>query len=45
MFTHLARPDGSFPFSDTIKFGEMAVETGLVVLYEIETISQADLRQ
>jgi pyruvate ferredoxin oxidoreductase beta subunit len=29
-------PGWLFPFSDTIKFGEMAVETGLVVLYEIE---------
>ena len=29
-------PGWLFPFSDTIKIGELAVETGLVVLYEIE---------
>lgn len=29
-------PGWLFPFSDTIKVGELAVETGLVVLYEIE---------
>ena len=29
-------PGWHFPFSDTIKIGELAVETGLVVLYEVE---------
>jgi len=29
-------PGWQFPFSDTIKIGELAVETGLVVLYEVE---------
>jgi pyruvate ferredoxin oxidoreductase beta subunit len=29
-------PGWRFPFSDTIKIGELAVETGLVILYEIE---------
>jgi len=29
-------PGWRFPFSDTIKIGELAVQTGLVVLYEIE---------
>jgi pyruvate ferredoxin oxidoreductase beta subunit len=29
-------PGWQFPYSDTIKIGQMAVETGLVVLYEIE---------
>ena len=29
-------PGWRFPFSDTIRIGELAVQTGLVVLYEIE---------
>ena len=29
-------PGWSFPFSDTIKIGELAVKTGWVVLYEVE---------
>ncbi len=29
-------PGWLFPFSDTIKIGELAVETGLVIMYEIE---------
>ena len=29
-------PGWRFPFSDTIKIGELAVETGWVVLYEVE---------
>jgi pyruvate ferredoxin oxidoreductase beta subunit len=29
-------PGWSFPFSDTIKIGKLAVETGWVILYEIE---------
>ena len=29
-------PGWQFPYSDTIKIGQLAVETGLVVLYEIE---------
>lgn len=29
-------PGWGFPFGDTIKMGELAVETGLVILYEIE---------
>jgi pyruvate/2-oxoacid:ferredoxin oxidoreductase beta subunit len=29
-------PGWSFPFSDTIKIGKLAVETGWVVLYEVE---------
>jgi pyruvate ferredoxin oxidoreductase beta subunit len=29
-------PGWGFPFSDTIKIGRLAVETGWVVLYEIE---------
>ena len=32
-------PGWHFPFSDTIEIGELAVETGLVVLYEIEDSS------
>jgi pyruvate ferredoxin oxidoreductase beta subunit len=29
-------PGWSFPFSDTIKIGKLAVETGWVILYEVE---------
>jgi pyruvate ferredoxin oxidoreductase beta subunit len=29
-------PGWQFPYSDTIKIGQLAVETGLVVLYEVE---------
>jgi len=29
-------PGWDFPFSDTIKIGQLAVETGWVVLYEVE---------
>jgi len=29
-------PGWGFPFSDTIKIGELAVETGWVILYEVE---------
>jgi pyruvate ferredoxin oxidoreductase beta subunit len=29
-------PGWRFPFSDTIKIGQLAVETGWVVLYEVE---------
>jgi pyruvate ferredoxin oxidoreductase beta subunit len=29
-------PGWQFPYSDTVKIGQLAVETGLVVLYEIE---------
>ncbi len=29
-------PGWRFPFSDTIRIGQLAVETGWVVLYEIE---------
>jgi pyruvate ferredoxin oxidoreductase beta subunit len=32
----LCPPGWGFPFGDTIKMGELAVETGLVILYEIE---------
>jgi len=38
-FIHLfipCPPGWRFPFSDTIKIGELAVETGWVVLYEVE---------
>jgi pyruvate ferredoxin oxidoreductase beta subunit len=29
-------PGWGFPFSDTIKIGKLAVETGWVILYEVE---------
>jgi pyruvate ferredoxin oxidoreductase beta subunit len=29
-------PGWQFPYSDTVKIGQLAVETGLVVLYEVE---------
>jgi len=29
-------PGWRFPFSDSIKIGKLAVETGLVILYEVE---------
>ena len=38
-FIHLfipCPPGWRFPFSDTVKIGELAVETGWVVLYEVE---------
>jgi len=38
-FVHLftpCPPGWGFPFSDTIKIGELAVKTGWVVLYEVE---------
>ncbi|MBM4446844.1 MAG: pyruvate synthase subunit beta [Chloroflexi bacterium] len=35
VFTPCA-PGWQFPYSDTIKIGQLAVETGLVVLYEVE---------
>ena len=35
VFTPCA-PGWQFPYSETIKIGQMAVETGLVVLYEVE---------
>jgi pyruvate ferredoxin oxidoreductase beta subunit len=35
VFTPCA-PGWQFPYSDTVKIGQLAVETGLVVLYEIQ---------
>ncbi len=38
-FIHLfipCPPGWRFPFSDTVRIGELAVETGWVVLYEVE---------